>query len=204
LINCDVGVFSKIHQEITLPRALVVVGLDSNEIKFKTFFTNCIQEALTGREYHQTEDDDWNVYWCEKEYIPETLDKIRLFPEKRINHFRNFYEICRKDLLSKNVKRYKKTLEREGKAEEAAGYDYLPLTYNLPSEYPIFLEEFKRSKEQKVVWIMKPVIKTLLRSAEVRARGSSSLGPSARSRIGQIQATSPSPTSCRDISIIRC
>ena len=107
--------------------------------------------------YRQTEDDDWNIYWCEKEYIAETLDKIRLFPEKRINHFRNFYEICRKDLLSKNVKRYKKTLEREGKTEEAAGYDYLPLTYNLPSQYPIFAEEFKKYKDQKGVWIMKPV-----------------------------------------------
>lgn len=65
---------------------------------------------MLSRNYQQTEEDDWNVYWCEKEYIPETLDKIRLFPEKRINHFRNFYEICRKDLLSKNVKRYKKAL----------------------------------------------------------------------------------------------
>lgn len=72
--------------------------------------------------------------------MAETLDKIRLFPDRRINHFRNFFEICRKDLLSKNVKRYKKELQRDGKAEEAASYDYLPLTYNLPSEYPIFVE----------------------------------------------------------------
>jgi tubulin polyglutamylase TTLL9 len=141
-----VGVFSKIHQEGALPPSLVPSALLSSEIKFKTLFCNCIQEALASREYRQTDDDDWNIYWCEKEFIAETLDKIRLFPEKRINHFRNFYEICRKDLLSKNVKRYKKTLEREGKAEEAAGYDYLPLTYNMPSEYPIFLEEFKRCK----------------------------------------------------------
>ena len=37
-------------------------------------------------------------------------------------------------------------MEREGKTEEAAGYDFLPLTYNLPSEYPIFAEEFKRHR----------------------------------------------------------
>lgn len=42
----------------------------------------------------------------------ETLDKIRLFPNKRVNHFRNWYEICRKDLLSKNVKKYKRALEK--------------------------------------------------------------------------------------------
>jgi tubulin polyglutamylase TTLL9 len=136
----DVGVFSKDNQEGALPASLVIPGPLSSEIKFKTYFTNCIQETLASRTYRQTEDDDWNIYWCEKEFIAETLDKIRLFPDRRINHFRNFYEICRKDLLSKNVKRYKKTLEREGKAEEAAGYDYLPLTYNMPSEYPIFAE----------------------------------------------------------------
>ena len=142
----------------------------SNEIKFKTNFTNCIQQALAARHYRQTEDDDWNIYWCEKQFIPETLDKIRAYPDKKINHFRNYYEICRKDLLSKNVKRYKKTVEREGKTEEAAGYDYLPLTYNLPSEYPIFLEEFKRMKEQKVVWIMKPVAQLLFRLVEVKEK----------------------------------
>ena len=108
------------------------MSLCSSEVKFKTYFTNCIQESLAARVYRQTDDDDWNIYWCEKEFIAETLDKIRLFPERRINHFRNFYEICRKDLLSKNVKRFRKTLEREGKPEEAAGYDYLPLTYNMP------------------------------------------------------------------------
>lgn len=133
IISWDVRVFSKVHKEGALSGLLVSGGRHSSEIKFKTYFTNCIQESLAGRQYRQTEEDDWNVYWCEKEFISETLDKIRLFPDKRINHFRNFYEVCRKDLLSKNVKRYKKTLEREGKPEEAAGYDYLPLTYNLPS-----------------------------------------------------------------------
>ena len=75
--------------------------------------------------------------------------------------------------MSKNVKRFKKALEREGKNEEAAGYDYLPLTYNMPSEYPIFAEEFKRYKEQKVVWIMKPVKSWSLRSAAAKAKASS-------------------------------
>ena len=33
----------------------------------------------------------------------------------------------------------------------------MPLTYNLPSEYPIFLEEFKRNARDRCVWIMKPI-----------------------------------------------
>lgn len=86
--------------------------LCSSDIKFKTYFNNCIQTALLDRNYRQTDDDDWNIYWCEKHLIAETLDKMRLFPNKRINHFRNWYEICRKDLLSKNVKKHRKALEK--------------------------------------------------------------------------------------------
>jgi tubulin polyglutamylase TTLL9 len=39
---------------------------------------------------------------------------------QRINHFRNHYELTRKDLLIKNLKRAKKQLEREDKPAEAA------------------------------------------------------------------------------------
>ena len=56
--------------------------------------------------------------------------------------------------MIKNLKRYKKALEKEGKLEEAASYNFSPLTYNLPGEYSLFCEEFKRNNS---VWIMKPV-----------------------------------------------
>lgn len=39
---------------------------NSSNIKFKTFFTNCIPAALAKRSYRQVEDDDWDIYWCEK------------------------------------------------------------------------------------------------------------------------------------------
>jgi hypothetical protein len=42
-------------------------------------------------------------------------------------------------------------------------YNFFPLTFHLPSEYPIFFEEFKRQSsngDTKTVWIMKPVIIT--------------------------------------------
>ena len=38
---------------------------------------------------------------------------------QRINHYRNGRELCRKDLLVKNLKRRKRQLEREGQYEEA-------------------------------------------------------------------------------------
>lgn len=46
--------------------------------------------------------------------------------------------------MIKNLKRFKKQLEKDGKNEDAAAYNFFPLTFHLPSEYPIFYEEFKR------------------------------------------------------------
>jgi hypothetical protein len=42
------------------------------------------------------------------------FDHIHLNERQRVNHFRNYYELCRKDLLIKNLKRMKRQLEREG------------------------------------------------------------------------------------------
>jgi tubulin polyglutamylase TTLL9 len=73
---------------------------------------------------------------------------------QRLNHFRNGRELCRKDLMAKNVKRRRRTLEKEGKFEEALTYDFIPNTFVLPREYSMFVEEFKKTGG---VWIMKPI-----------------------------------------------
>jgi len=57
--------------------------------------------------------------------------------------------------MVKNLKRYKKLLEKEGKLEEAAMFNFFPVTFNLPGEYSLFVEEFKKSPGS--VWIMKPI-----------------------------------------------
>jgi tubulin polyglutamylase TTLL9 len=62
--------------------------------------------------------------------------------------------------MIKNLKRHKKNLEKEGKTEEALMFNFFPNTFHLPSEYPIFYEEFKKQSsvnDSKVLWIMKPV-----------------------------------------------
>lgn len=46
-------------------------------------------------------------------WIHHELDKLHLNEWQRINHFPNHYELTRKDLLIKNLKRAKKQLERE-------------------------------------------------------------------------------------------
>ena len=64
-------------------------------------------------------------------------------------------KLTRKDHMYKNLKRFRKQLEKEGKPEEAIKYNFFPQTYNMPAEYSIFLEEYK--KTQNNLWIMKPV-----------------------------------------------
>ena len=39
---------------------------------------------------------------------------FRLNDNQIVNHFPNHYELTRKDLIVKNIKRYRKELEREG------------------------------------------------------------------------------------------
>ena len=46
-------------------------------------------------------------------WIHHELDKLHLADWQRINHFPNHYELTRKDLLIKNLKRAKKQLEKE-------------------------------------------------------------------------------------------
>ncbi len=51
-----------------------------------------------------------------RRWIHHELDKMHLNDWQRINHFPNHYELTRKDLLIKNLKRAKRQLEREVRA----------------------------------------------------------------------------------------
>lgn len=89
-----------------------------------------------------------------------------LFYSRIINHFPNHYELSRKDLLVKNIKRYRKDLERDGNplAEKteanvvgATRYiylDFIPVTFVLPADYNMFVEEYRKNPQS--TWIMKP------------------------------------------------
>ncbi|CAK93295.1 unnamed protein product (macronuclear) [Paramecium tetraurelia] len=135
-------------------------GNHYTNIKYKTSFRNCILEAFKRRNWRETDGDDWDIMWAEKEWIHEVMDHIHLQPHQKINHFRNHYELTRKDLMIKNLKKQKRALEKEGKIDEANAYNFFPLTYHLPSEYPIFNEEFKKQGDNKTAWIMKPIGKS--------------------------------------------
>lgn len=57
--------------------------------------------------------------------------------------------------MVKNLKRFRKQLEREAGKLEAAKCDFFPKTFEMPCEYHLFVEEFR--KNPGITWIMKPV-----------------------------------------------
>jgi predicted nucleotide-binding protein (sugar kinase/HSP70/actin superfamily) len=54
------------------------------------------------------------VIWCEKEQIDWVFEKYRFQPGSKVNHFRGWTELCRKDMLSKNLKKFKRALDKQG------------------------------------------------------------------------------------------
>ena len=92
--------------------------------------------------------------WADTGWIREYFDTMHLEAHQRINHFRNHYELTRKDAMVKNLKRTQRQLQREERHDEAKKYDFFPTTYVLPSDYGLFVEEFKL--HAGAIWIMKP------------------------------------------------
>ncbi|MCB0369930.1 MAG: hypothetical protein KDD45_10965, partial [Bdellovibrionales bacterium] len=62
----------------------------SQNIKFKTSFRNCVYKALNNREWRETDGDDWNLMWCEKEQIDWVFEKYRFTQGCKVNHFRGW------------------------------------------------------------------------------------------------------------------
>ena len=115
-----------------------------------------IIQNFIDRFWEETEDDDsWNFFWASVTTIKQIFSGksyIKLNDYQVLNHFPNFYELTRKDLMAKNIKKYKKQLLKEGKTVDHL--DFLPLTYVLPQDMPVFIEEFK--KYPNSLWILKP------------------------------------------------
>lgn len=107
---------------------------------------------------------------------------VRLGDHQMVNHFPNYLELCHKSLMAKNIKRFmrdtrdannssgaedstssskfdghgptRSLLAATGLGEFTYKDGYIPMTYNLPADYNIFLEEYKRNPSSW--WIMKP------------------------------------------------
>ena len=99
-------------------------------------------------------------------WVHENFYSLYMNEVQRLNHFRNHYELTRKDLLVKNIKRQIRQSEKNavGLPPTAAQtmvreFQIVPKSFVLPLEYNLFLEEYKRkqSDPDANVWIMKPV-----------------------------------------------
>lgn len=127
-------------------------------LKFKTTLRNTVLDVMRSRGWKETDSEtDWNFFWSDVAWMRDGFDHIRLDDSMHVNHFRNHYELTRKDLMVKNFKRMKRALEREDRADEAAKFDFFPATFSLPADWSMFDMEFKRNPN--AVWIMKPPAK---------------------------------------------
>lgn len=103
--------------------------------------------------------DEWQFYWASVPTVRDlfSLDNKtrRLQPNQLVNHFPTFYELTRKDLMVRNLKRYRRDVEREHGTKLP---DFIPATFILPSDYNLFVEEFRKSPQS--TWIVKPTGKS--------------------------------------------
>lgn len=138
------------------PRRSGLGGPGGGTVRFRCTFHNTIYDVLRARGWREVETEtDWDVAWIDTGWLRENYDGMHLEDHQRINHFRNHYELTRKDNLVKNLKRMQRQLQREGKDEDAKKFDFFPGTYVLPADYGLFVEEFKQ--QGGAIWIMKPV-----------------------------------------------
>lgn len=133
---------------------------NSRTIRFKCSLQNTIIDVLRGKGWQEVKEgeNDWDIFWCDVGWMRENFDHFYLQEHVKLCHFRNHYELTRKNLMVKNLKRLHKQIEREHGKTAATNCDFYPTSYELPAEYHIFVEEFKKNPGS--VWIMKPVARS--------------------------------------------
>lgn len=152
--------------------------IKSRRVKFCTDFEKSIViKCFKSRGWEQVAvQDDWHIYWANTQNsrnIFSITNGLRLSDSQIINHFPTHAELVRKDLLIRNIKRYRKELEKEGNPLAAktevkikGGHtvlryvylDFIPTTFVLPSDYNRFVEEYQ--KFPQTTWILKPCAKS--------------------------------------------
>ncbi|KOC59302.1 Tubulin polyglutamylase ttll6 [Habropoda laboriosa] len=91
-----------------------------------------------------TEDSSWNLYWTDLSVSVERAKDMKRY--QKVNHFPGMTEICRKDLLARNLNRMLKLFPRD--------YNFFPKTWCFPADHgeAIAYAKLRRSK----TFIIKP------------------------------------------------
>ncbi|CAM9408760.1 unnamed protein product [Bubo scandiacus] len=90
------------------------------------------------------EDEEWTVYWTDYSVSLERVMEMKRF--QKINHFPGMIEICRKDLLARNLNRMLRLFPKE--------YNIFPRTWCLPADYGDF-QAYRRTRRNRT-FICKP------------------------------------------------
>ncbi|KYN16940.1 Tubulin polyglutamylase TTLL13 [Trachymyrmex cornetzi] len=72
-----------------------------------------------------TEDSSWDIYWTDLSISVERVKDMKRF--QRVNHFPGMTEICRKDLLARNLNRMQKLFPKD--------YKFFPKTWCFPADH---------------------------------------------------------------------
>ncbi|KAJ3411751.1 putative tubulin polyglutamylase ttll1 [Chytridiales sp. JEL 0842] len=138
--------------------------MTNSSIRFLTDIEkSCLTTNFSKRGWQRGTEEDWNFYWAGVQTfrtITSLESGYRLADNQIINHFPNHLELTKKDLMVKNIKRYRKEVEKNDSLATETKYkyiDFLPMTYTLPGDYNLFAEEFRKNPSS--VWIMKPTDK---------------------------------------------
>ncbi|KAJ3196180.1 putative tubulin polyglutamylase ttll1 [Irineochytrium annulatum] len=106
---------------------------------------SCLVTNFKKRGWQKGSEEDWNFYWAgvhNFRSITSLESGYRLADNQIINHFPNHLELTKKDLMVKNIKRYKKEMEKSTAMAAETKYKYV---------------EFRKNSSN--VWIMKPTDK---------------------------------------------
>ncbi|XP_036124965.1 tubulin polyglutamylase TTLL6 [Molossus molossus] len=90
------------------------------------------------------ENDDWTLYWTDYSVSLERVMEMKSY--QKINHFPGMSEICRKDLLARNMSRMLKLFPKD--------FHFFPRTWCLPADWGD-LQNYSRSRKNKT-YICKP------------------------------------------------
>ncbi|ESO02029.1 hypothetical protein HELRODRAFT_66362, partial [Helobdella robusta] len=117
--------------------------------ELKICITNCRYESVkrSALKYgfkEVDEKDDWNLYWTDLSVCIERVMQMKRY--QKINHFPGMTELCRKDLLAKNLARMQKLFPND--------YNFFPKSWCLPADYSDLLAHAKEKKNQ--TYILKP------------------------------------------------
>ncbi|KAJ1531514.1 hypothetical protein ONE63_000189 [Megalurothrips usitatus] len=91
-----------------------------------------------------SEDEPWNLYWTDLSISLERCKDMKRF--QKINHFPGMAEICRKDLLARNLNRMLRLFPKD--------YNFFPKTWCLPADLGE-LNTYARTRRNRT-YILKP------------------------------------------------